>query len=155
MLVERDLDKYAIQRILDFNDRQPPDLADHFEAAWRYTNRFGVSLAWKEELQFPQRFSVVFLGCGLNEKHCGSEGSGEQMGLSHSLEPLKGRINLIHGLFNRNNISLGIHPPQRSWLNECESVMNAPTRRPGSGTVRPARSGRPINSPRICANTPE
>jgi hypothetical protein len=53
MLVERDLDKYAIQRILDFNDRQPTDLADHFEAAWRYTNRFGVSLAWKEELQFP------------------------------------------------------------------------------------------------------
>ncbi|MFM8394875.1 MAG: DUF1587 domain-containing protein, partial [Acidobacteriota bacterium] len=45
MLVESDLDKYAIQRILDFYDRQPTDLADYFEAAWRYRNRPGGSIA--------------------------------------------------------------------------------------------------------------
>lgn len=68
---------------------------------------------------FPRRFGVVFLGCGVNEKHWGSEGSGEQMRLSRSLaplEPLKGKINVIHGLFNRNNVGLGIHPPQTGSL---------------------------------------
>ena len=39
MLVETDREKYAVQRILDFYSRQPLDLADYFEAAWRYKHR--------------------------------------------------------------------------------------------------------------------
>jgi hypothetical protein len=49
---------------------------------------------------FPKRFGVVFLGCGVNEDHWGSEGSGPEMKLSKSLsplEPLKSKINVIHG----------------------------------------------------------
>jgi len=39
MLVETDRERYAIQRIVEFYDRQPTDFADYFEAAWRYKHR--------------------------------------------------------------------------------------------------------------------
>ena len=39
MLVETDRDKYAIQRIVDFYERQPTDYADYFQAAWRFRYR--------------------------------------------------------------------------------------------------------------------
>ena len=39
MLVETDRERYTIQRIVDFYDRQPTDFADYFEAAWRYKHR--------------------------------------------------------------------------------------------------------------------
>ena len=68
---------------------------------------------------FPQRFGVVFLGCGVNEDHWGSEGSGAEMKLSKSLsplEPLKSKVNVIHGLYNQTALGLGIHPPQTGSL---------------------------------------
>ncbi|MDQ3011406.1 MAG: DUF1592 domain-containing protein, partial [Acidobacteriota bacterium] len=39
MLVETDREKYPIQRIVAFYDRQPTDFAQYFEAAWRYKHR--------------------------------------------------------------------------------------------------------------------
>ena len=39
MLVETDREKYSIQRIIAFYQRQPADFADYFEAAWRYKYR--------------------------------------------------------------------------------------------------------------------
>ncbi|SPE43336.1 conserved exported hypothetical protein [Candidatus Sulfopaludibacter sp. SbA3] len=39
MLVETDRDKYAIQRIVSFYERQPTDYADYFQAAWSYKYR--------------------------------------------------------------------------------------------------------------------
>jgi hypothetical protein len=39
MLVETDRDKYAIQRIVNFYERQPTDYADYFQAAWRFRHR--------------------------------------------------------------------------------------------------------------------
>jgi hypothetical protein len=68
---------------------------------------------------FPKRFGVVFLGCGVNEDHWSSEGSGADMKLSKSLsplEPLKSKVNVIHGLFNKGAMGLGIHPPQTGSL---------------------------------------
>jgi Protein of unknown function (DUF1552) len=68
---------------------------------------------------FPKRFAAVFLGCGVNEDHWGSEGSGPEMKLSKSLSPLepwKSKINVIHGLFNKGAMGLGIHPPQTGSL---------------------------------------
>jgi hypothetical protein len=69
--------------------------------------------------EFPKRFGVVFLGCGVNEDHWGSEGSGAAMQLSKTLsplEPLKSKINVIHGLFNKGAMGQGIHPPQTGSL---------------------------------------
>ena len=39
MLVETDREKYAIQRIVNFYERQPTDFADYFQAAWRFKYR--------------------------------------------------------------------------------------------------------------------
>ena len=68
---------------------------------------------------FPKRFGVLFLGNGVNEDHWGSEGSGAEMKLSKTLqplEPLKHKINVIHGLFNKMSTGQGIHPAQTGSL---------------------------------------
>jgi mono/diheme cytochrome c family protein len=39
MRVETDREKYAIEHILDFYARQPTDLADYFQAAWKFEHR--------------------------------------------------------------------------------------------------------------------
>ncbi len=68
---------------------------------------------------FPKRFGVLFLGNGVNEDHWGSEGSGADMKLSKTLqplEPLKHKINVIHGLFNKMSTGQGIHPAQTGSL---------------------------------------
>ena len=68
---------------------------------------------------FPKRFAVLFMGNGINENHWGAEGSGAEMKLSQSLsplEPLKQKINVINGLFNKHSTGQGIHPAQTGSL---------------------------------------
>src|SRR6476661_7914635 len=68
---------------------------------------------------FPKRFAVLFMGNGVNENHWGAEGSGSAMKLSQSLsplEPLKQKINVINGLFNKHSTGQGIHPAQTGSL---------------------------------------
>ena len=76
---------------------------------------------------FPKRFAVLFMGNGINENHWGAEGSGAAMKLSKSLsplEPLKKKINVINGLFNKHATGQGIHPAQTGSL-----LSGAPLRR--------------------------
>src|SRR6478752_10557649 len=68
---------------------------------------------------FPKRFAVLFMGNGVNEDHWGAEGSGPAMTLSKTLaplEPLKDKINVIHGLFHKRATGQGIHPAQTGSL---------------------------------------
>ena len=68
---------------------------------------------------FPKRFAVLFMGNGVNENHWSAEGVGADMKLSLSLsplEPLKHKINVINGLFNKNSTGQGIHPAQTGSL---------------------------------------
>jgi hypothetical protein len=68
---------------------------------------------------FPKRFGVVFLGCGVNEDHWSAEGNGAGMKLSRtlqSLEPLKQKINVIDGLQVKSLMGQGIHPGQTGSL---------------------------------------
>jgi hypothetical protein len=68
---------------------------------------------------FPKRFGVIFMGNGVNEDQWGSEGSGAAMKLSKTLsplEPIKHKINVIHGLFQQRATGHGIHPPQTGCL---------------------------------------
>ena len=63
----------------------------------------------------PKRFAALFMGCGINGKHWWAKGSGTEMELGKSLEPLaalKTKMNLINGLFNKNATGVGIHPGQ-------------------------------------------
>jgi hypothetical protein len=88
-----------------------------------------MALPWLESLPaiantaaaaaFPKRFAVLFMGNGVNEDHWGAEGSGAEMKLSKTLaplEPLKHKINVIHGLFNKPATGQGIHPAQTGSL---------------------------------------
>jgi mono/diheme cytochrome c family protein len=43
-VAETDRDKYCVNRIIAFYDRQPTDLADYFLAAWRYRHRSALGL---------------------------------------------------------------------------------------------------------------
>jgi hypothetical protein len=83
---------------------------------------------------FPKRFGVIFLGNGVNEDHWGSEGSGDEMKLSKTLmplEPLKKKINVIHGLFNKAATGQGIHPAQTGSLLSGAQIQKGPIIRAG------------------------
>jgi hypothetical protein len=86
-----------------------------------------MALPWLESLHafadtpatFPKRFAVMFLGNGINEDHWSASGSGAAMKLSKTLsplEPLKQKINVIDGLFNKSMTGQGIHPAQTGGL---------------------------------------
>ncbi len=88
-----------------------------------------MALPWLESLRaaagttaaadFPKRFAVLFMGNGINENHWSAEGSGADMKLSKTLsvlEPLKQKINVIDGLFNKAATGHGIHPAQTGNL---------------------------------------
>ena len=64
---------------------------------------------------FPKRFAALFMGNGINQKHWSASGAGAEMELSKSLqplEPLKSKLNVINGLFNKHATGVGIHPGQ-------------------------------------------
>jgi len=68
---------------------------------------------------FPKRFAVMFLGCGINEDHWSATGQGADMKLSKTLmplDPLKQKINVIDGLFVKTLTNEGIHPGQTGSL---------------------------------------
>jgi hypothetical protein len=63
----------------------------------------------------PKRFAALFMGNGVNPNHWSARGSGADMELSKSLEPLaalRPRLNVISGLFNKHATGVGIHPGQ-------------------------------------------
>ena len=69
---------------------------------------------------FPKRFAVLFMGNGINGNHWWAKGSGAEMKLEQDawqpLEPLKKKINVINGLFNKPAVGMGIHPGQTGNL---------------------------------------
>jgi hypothetical protein len=63
----------------------------------------------------PQRFAALFMGNGISPKNWWAKGAGADMELSKSLEPLKPlrpKLNVISGLFNKHATGVGIHPGQ-------------------------------------------
>ena len=74
---------------------------------------------------FPKRFGVMFLGCGINENYWSAEGSGADMKLSKTLsplEPVKQKINVIDGLYVKALTNQGIHPAQTGSLLSGEHI---------------------------------
>jgi hypothetical protein len=64
---------------------------------------------------FPKRFAAVFMACGINSHHWWAKGEGAGMELGKSLaplDPLKKKLNVYTGLFNRAAVGVGIHPGQ-------------------------------------------
>src|SRR5215212_5674976 len=77
---------------------------------------WGADTVTRGELApLPKRFAALFMGCGINGNHFWAKGSGADMELGKSLEPLaklKTKINVVNGLFNKNATGVGIHPGQ-------------------------------------------
>ena len=84
-----------------------------------------MSLPWMQSLpvwgqeavpsNLPKRFAALFMACGVNAKHWWAKGEGPQMELGSSLsplEPIKHKVNVFSGLFNKNATGVGIHPGQ-------------------------------------------
>jgi hypothetical protein len=64
---------------------------------------------------YPQRFAALFMGNGISPNNWWAKGSGAAMELSKSLEPLaplRPRLNVVSGLFNKQATGVGIHPGQ-------------------------------------------
>src|SRR4051812_16926134 len=71
----------------------------------------GAAAAGVTAAGFPQRFAVMFMGNGINGNHWWAKGAGDGMKLSKSLaplEPIKKKINVINGLFNKPAVGQGI-----------------------------------------------
>jgi hypothetical protein len=63
----------------------------------------------------PKRLAVLFMGNGINGHHWWAKGTGAQMELGKSvqpLEPFKQKLNFITGLYNKPSTGVGIHPGQ-------------------------------------------
>jgi hypothetical protein len=85
-----------------------------------------MALPWLESIPVwgaagpaPKRLGVLFMGNGINGNHWWAKGSGAEMKLSKTLEPLepvKKKINVINGLFNKPAVGMGIHPGQTGNL---------------------------------------
>src|ERR1700728_1533417 len=60
----------------------------------------------------PKRFAAMFMGCGVNPTNWWAKGTGDTMELGPCLEPLaplKSKINVVSGLFNKRATGVGIH----------------------------------------------
>ncbi len=74
---------------------------------------WGASDAPKNPSATPKRFVVQFMGTGISPNSWWAKGEGAAMELSKSLaplEPLKAKLNVINGLFNKPSVGIGIHP---------------------------------------------
>jgi hypothetical protein len=82
----------------------------------------------------PKRFAVMFMGNGINGNHWWAKGTGDNMKLSKSLEPLepvKKKLNVINGLFNKPAVGQGIHPGQTGNLLSGVPIQRGATVRGG------------------------
>ncbi len=76
---------------------------------------WGFEPAAAADNPFPKRFGVQFMACGIHPDQWWAKGAGSDMELGKSLtplEPLKEKVNVISGLFNKNSTGVGIHPGQ-------------------------------------------
>lgn len=74
---------------------------------------FGAGSAQAAVTTGPQRFAVLFMGTGISPGRWWAKGSGDDFELGESLqplEPLKSKLNVIDGLFNKFATGQGIHP---------------------------------------------
>jgi hypothetical protein len=83
---------------------------------------------------FPKRFAVMFMGNGINGNHWWAKGSGADLKLGKSLEPLtpvKSKVTVINGLFNKSAVGIGIHPGQTGQLLSGSAIQRGATIRAG------------------------
>jgi hypothetical protein len=86
---------------------------------WRTATASAADAAGAAASAFPKRFGVLFMGNGISPPGWVAKGSGAEMELSNTLsvlEPIKSKVNVINGLFNKTARGQGIHPAQTGQL---------------------------------------
>lgn len=76
---------------------------------------WGAAASGGETSPTPRRFAALFMGCGVNPEQWWAKGDGPTMELGPCLAPLephRAKLNVIHGLFNKSALGVGIHPGQ-------------------------------------------
>jgi hypothetical protein len=76
---------------------------------------WGPATARGASLAYPKRFAAMFMGNGVSPTKWWAKGSDKGMELGPCLEPLaplKSKINVVSGLFNKNATNVNIHPGQ-------------------------------------------
>ena len=84
---------------------------------------------------YPKRFAAIFQGNGINSKHWWAKGSGETMEFGRTLEPLaplRKKLNVINGLFNKPAVGVGIHPGQTGNILSGMPLMKGAVLRGGT-----------------------
>ena len=96
----------------------------------------------------PKRFAALFMGNGISPNNWWAKGAGADMELSKSLQPLsplRSRLNVVSGLFNKHATGVGIHPGQTGNILSGAALQKgagaARRRQHGSGARRPFRGG--------------
>jgi hypothetical protein len=82
----------------------------------------------------PKRFAALFMGNGISPNNWWAKGSGPDMQLSKSLQPLtsfRPRLNVISGLFNQHATGVGIHPGQTGNILSGAALRKGPVLRGG------------------------
>ena len=102
----------------------------------------------------PKRFAALFMGNGINPTHWWAKGSGADMELGKSLAPLaplKAKLNVITGLFNKHATGVGIHPGQTGNILSGASLQKGPCCAAASAWTRcwPATSARRRSQPSL------
>lgn len=102
-----------------------------------------MGLPWLESLpvwgreaatQPPQRFAALFMGNGVHqtEWYAKAQDNGLQFGnCLKPLKPLKDKVNVISGLFNKNATGVGIHPGQTGNILSGVSLQKGATLKGG------------------------
>ena len=76
---------------------------------------WGKELPAETSSEFPKRFGVLFMACGVHPEHWWANSNSGEMTLGRCLKPLekfKDKLNFISGLFNKSATGVGIHPGQ-------------------------------------------
>jgi len=102
-----------------------------------------MALPWLESLAVwgaeaatspPKRLAVLFMANGINPEQWWATGSGAALRFSKSLQPLdplKTKINVVNGLFNKNATGVGIHPGQTGNILSGASLQKGAVLRGG------------------------
>src|SRR5262245_49294275 len=121
-------------------------MPSHFPSRRTVLRGFGatVALPWLEAFPLvargaeaaepPKRFAALFMGNGISPKNWHAKGAGAEMELSKSLEPLKPlreKLNVISGLFNKSATGVGIHPGQTGNILSGASLQKGAVLRGG------------------------
>jgi hypothetical protein len=95
----------------------------------------GESASREATPAYPKRFAALFMGNGISPKNWSAKGSGADMELSKSLQPLSAlrpRLNVISGLFNKHATGVGIHPGQTGNILSGAALQKGPVLRGGT-----------------------